>query len=153
MTSVSVDVAAPAEAVWALLSDLPRMGEWSPETTRVEWIDGATGPSVGARFRGSNRMGPRRWSTTCTIVVADPPRELAWDVTTVLGLRIAQWRYQIESTGEVTCRVTESTTDPRNGVAKLLGNLATGVTDRGEHNRRGMEQTLARLKAAAEPAS
>jgi uncharacterized protein YndB with AHSA1/START domain len=153
VTSVAVDIAAPAEAVWALVSDLPRMGEWSPETTAVSWIDGSTGPSVGARFRGSNRAGVRRWSTTCTITVADPPRELAWDVHTVLGLSIAEWRYLIEPTGEFSCRVTESTTDKRNAVAKLLGNLATGVKDRGEHNRRGMEQTLERLKAAAEPGS
>jgi uncharacterized protein YndB with AHSA1/START domain len=152
VTTVSVDVAAPAEQVWALVSDLPRMREWSPETTGVVWLDGATGPSVGARFRGSNRVGFRRWSTTCTIVACDPPSELAWDVTTVFGIKIAQWRYQIESTGDLSCRLTESTTDQRTGFfPTLLGNVATGVTDRAEHNRRGMEATLARIKAAAEP--
>ena len=150
MTTVSVDVAAPAEAVWALVSDLSRMGEWSPETTGVTWLDGATGPSVGARFRGTNRRGPRRWSTTCTIVACDPPTELAWDVTTVFGLPIAQWRYRIESVTETSCRLTESMTDHRTGVAKLLGNLATGVTDRTEHNRQGMQLTLERIKLTAE---
>ena len=150
-TSVSVEVAAPAEVVWALVSDLSRMGEWSPETTGVRWLEGASGPSVGAKFRGSNRKGVRRWSTTCTIVAADPPRALAWDVTTVFGLEVAEWRYEIEPTGELTCRLTESMTDHRKGVTKLIGNLATGVTDRTDHNRAGMEATLARVKAAAEP--
>jgi uncharacterized protein YndB with AHSA1/START domain len=152
MTTVSIDIDAPAEAVWALVSDLTRMGEWSPETTKVEWTGGSTGPAVGATFKGSNRQGVRRWSTTCTIVACDPPRELAWDVTTVLGLKIAQWRYVIEPTGELSCRLTESTVDQRNGVAKVLGNLATGVKDRTDHNAAGMRATLERIKAAAEPA-
>ena len=153
MTTESVEIAAPAEAVWALVSDLTRMPEWSPETTRVEWTKGSTGPSVGATFKGSNRMGLRRWSTSCEIVVADPPRELAWDVTTVAGLKIARWRYLVEPIDELSCRLTESTEDQRNAAAKLLGNLATGVKDRGEHNAAGMRRTLERIKAAAEPRS
>jgi uncharacterized protein YndB with AHSA1/START domain len=153
MTTESVEIAAPAEAVWALVSDLTRMGEWSPETTKVEWTGGSTGPSVGATFKGSNRMGVRRWSTSCRIVAAEPPRELAWDVTTVGGLKIARWRYVIEPIDQLSCRLSESTEDQRNGVAKLLGNLATGVKDRGEHNAAGMRATLERIKAAAEPRS
>jgi uncharacterized protein YndB with AHSA1/START domain len=153
MTTVSVDIAAPAEAVWAMLSDLTRMGEWSPETVEVQWLDGATGPSVGARFRGTNRNGVFRWSTTCTIVACEPPSELAWDVTMVFGFKVAEWRYQIERTGELSCRVTESTADQRSGwVPKLLGRVGTGVQYRAEHNRLGMERTLERLKLAAEPA-
>jgi uncharacterized protein YndB with AHSA1/START domain len=150
-TSVAVDIDAAAEVVWALVSDLTRMSEWSPETTKVEWVDGATGPAVGAKFRGSNRSGVRRWSTTCTIVACDPPRELAWDVTTVFGLKIARWRYQIESTGDRSCRVTESTVDQRTDVvSKLLGRFATGVKDRREHNAAGMRVTLERIKLTAE---
>lgn len=152
MTAVSVEIAAPAEAVWALVSDLTRMGEWSPETTKVEWTGGSTGPSVGATFKGTNKLGPRRWSTNGRIVVADPPNELAWDVTAV-GLKVARWAYRIESTGEFSCRVTETFDDQRGGLLKVLGSLVSGVKDRGEHNAKGMEATLARLKAAAEPTS
>lgn len=152
MTTVSTDIAAPAEAVWALVSDLTRMGEWSPETTRIEWTGGSTGPSVGATFKGTNKLGPRRWSTNGRIVVADPPRELAWDVTAV-GLAVARWTYRIESTGEFSCRVTETFEDKRGGLVKVLGNVVSGVKDRGDHNANTMEQTLARLRAAAEPSS
>ena len=152
MTTVSTEIAAPAEAVWALVSDLTRMGEWSPETTKVEWTGDSTGPAVGATFRGTNKLGPRRWSTNGRIVVADPPRELAWDVAAV-GLAVARWTYRIESTGEFSCRVTETFEDKRGGLVKILGNVVSGVKDRGVHNAKGMEQTLARLKAAAEPSS
>ena len=151
VTSAAVEIAAPAEAVWALVSDLPRMGEWSPETERVEWTGGATGPSVGATFKGHNRVGARRWSTSCTITVADPPRELAWDVKAVGGFAVATWRYEIEPLGDTSCRLTESTTDRRAGWFKRVTALATGVKDRGEHNAAGIQATLERIKAAAEP--
>jgi uncharacterized protein YndB with AHSA1/START domain len=153
MTTESIDIVAPAEVVWSLVSDLTRMPEWSPETTKVEWTKGSTGPSAGATFKGTNRMGPRRWSTTCTIVIADPPRELAWDVTSVGGMKVARWRYLIEPIDELSCRLTESTEDQRGGLMKVIGNVATGVKDRGDHNAKGMRETLARIKAAAEPTS
>ena len=34
---VSVHVAAPPEVVWATVSDVTRMGEWSPEATGATW--------------------------------------------------------------------------------------------------------------------
>ena len=76
MTTESIEIVAPAEVVWALVSDLTRMPEWSPETTKVEWTGGSTGPSVGATFKGSNRMGPRRWSTSCRS--SPPTRPMSW---------------------------------------------------------------------------
>ena len=153
MSSATVDVSAPAEAVWALLSDLTRMGEWSPETTRVEWTGGSSGPSVGATFKGTNKIGARRWSTNGRITAADPPNLLEWEVTSVAGLKVATWRYVIESTGEFSCRITESTQDQRGSVMKVLGALATGVKDRSTHNTDNMRATLERIKAAAEPTS
>ena len=59
--SVTVHMAAPPEQVWDLVSDVTRIGSYSPETFEAEWIDGATGPAVGARFRGHvkrNGIGP-----------------------------------------------------------------------------------------------
>jgi uncharacterized protein YndB with AHSA1/START domain len=154
MTAASVEIAAPADEVWALVSDLTRMGEWSPETTKVEWTGGSTGPSVGATFKGTNRLGARRWSTNGRIVTAEPARELAWDVTAIGGIKVARWRYVIEPTGDRSCRLTESFEDQRQGgLIKVLGNLASGVKDRGEHNAKGMQQTLDRIKSAAEKVS
>jgi uncharacterized protein YndB with AHSA1/START domain len=69
--AVSRDVNAPAETVWAMIADLPRMGEWSPESEGGEWIGGATGPVPGAKFRGSNRHGSKKWKTVVRVVDAD----------------------------------------------------------------------------------
>jgi uncharacterized protein YndB with AHSA1/START domain len=146
--AVSTRVEAPASQVYELLSDLTRMGEWSPETRRVKWLGGATGPSVGARFRGYNRHGPIWWFTTSKVVTADPGRELAWEVTTG-GQPIARWTYRFEDDGSGGCTVTEAWEDKRRAPGKALG-LLTAVTDRAEHNKKGMEQTLRRLKDAAE---
>lgn len=152
-TEVSVhrDVAAPADVVWALVSDVTRMGEWSPETTACSWKGGATGPAVGARFVGRNRNGRRQWSTGCQVVAADPGRSFAFEVT-VGPLKVARWSYRMEPTDQ-GCRVTETWTDQRGAIAKLAGGPASGVKDREAHNRAGMEQTLERLAAAAEAAA
>lgn len=148
--TVSIDVDAPAATVWALVSDITTMGEWSPETTACEWLDGATGAVEGARFRGHNRNGRKRWSTTCTIVRAEPELELTWVVTAPGGLRVARWSYEIEPIGDRRCRVSESTCDLRGVVLKKVSAAVSGVEDRAAHNETGMRTTLERLKAAAE---
>ncbi len=145
---VSADIAAPKDLVWTLVSDLPRMGEWSPENTGGRWVDGATGPTVGAKFRGSNRKGLRRWSTTCTVTAADKGSRFSFEVT-YGPLRISTWDYTLTGTGKKTT-VTEEWTDRRPMWMKLGSGPVMGVVDRAAHNRQGMEQTLARLKAAAE---
>lgn len=144
----STDIAAPAERIWQLVSDLPRMGEWSPENTGGKWIGGATGPTVGARFRGTNRKGLRRWSTTCTVTAADVGKRFSFDVT-YGALAISSWEYSFDSNGNGT-KVVEEWTDRRPGWMKVMSGPVMGVLDRVAHNRSGMEQTLARLKAAAE---
>jgi len=149
--SVSVDVAASPEIVWSVVSDLGRMGEWSPETIRVQWKGGAPGPggpSVGASFKGTNKIGLRRWSTKGTVVAAEANQRLAWDVAS-LGLPIARWTYTIEPTGTGT-RLTESYEDKRGSLLNVVGPLVTGVKERCAHNQVTMKTTLERLKAAAE---
>jgi uncharacterized protein YndB with AHSA1/START domain len=147
---VSVDIAAPAEAVYAMVADVRRMGEWSPECVRCEWVGGATGAAVGARFRGHNRNGLHRWSTASTVVAADPGRIFAFRVSS-LGLPVSEWRYAVDPTPG-GCRVTETWTDARGVLIRTLGRVATGVGDRAAHNRAGMVATLARIKEAAERA-
>lgn len=147
---VSIDVQAPPEAVYALVSDLPRMGEWSPECVRCDWQGGATAAAPGARFKGHNRRGPRRWSTTGTIVSAEPGRELSFDVHSVLNLPVSRWTYRISPDGNGGSTLTERWDDRRGGLIKFLGAVASGVTDRAGHNTDGMRQTLERIKAAAE---
>jgi uncharacterized protein YndB with AHSA1/START domain len=146
--TVSADISAPADKVWALVSDLPRMGEWSPENNGGRWLDGATGPEVGAKFRGRNAKGLRRWSTTCTITDATPGKRFAFDVS-YGPLAISTWEYDLTGSGSST-QVTETWTDRRPAWMKLASGPVMGVVDRAAHNRRGMEQTLAALKETAE---
>jgi hypothetical protein len=151
--TVSVDISAPVDRVWSLVSDLSRMGEWSPETERIEWKGGATGPALGAVFKGHNRQGSRRWSTTCRISAFEPGRELAWDVTAAAGLKVARWRYVLEPIGDGATRLSESTEDQRGLIVTVVGKFTTGVKDRASHNQAGMLATLERIKAAAEAAT
>lgn len=148
---VSERIDASPETVWALVSDVPRMGQWSPETTGCRWLDGAAGPEVGARFRGSNRKGFRRWSTTCEVTAAEPGRRFSFDVSSG-GLPISTWTYAFTAEGSGTLAV-ESWTDRRPAWLRVLGVPMMGVADRAAHNRRGMQATLAALKAAAESTS
>ena len=146
--SVSTHIDAAPERIYALVSDLPRMGEWSPENTGGKWVGGATGPAVGAKFKGTNRKGIARWSTTCTIVEATPGKAIAWDVTTG-PFAVARWGYSIAPSAD-GCEVTETWEDHRAPLAKTVTGLALAVKDRAAHNEAGMRTTLERLKAAAE---
>src|SRR6185437_16567848 len=105
----TVVVDAPAEHIYALVADLSRMGEWSPECRQVEWLDGATGAAEGARFVGHNQGGPRglmKWSRHGRVVTADPGREFAF-VTEEGGREGTEWRYRLEP-ADGGVRVTES---------------------------------------------
>jgi uncharacterized protein YndB with AHSA1/START domain len=146
--SVSIK-ASPAE-IWQLIGDPTRMGEWSPECQKVQWMGGTTQPALNARFKGHNRYGWRRWSTHGTIVRYEPEREIFWDVDLPL-LPIAHWEYRIvpDPDGE-SCTVIETFRDRRNRVLDVLGPFVRGVKDVDAHNRAGMEETLARIKEAAE---
>ena len=145
--SRSTSIAAPADRVWALVSDLPRMGDYSPEAVGGSWV-GGKGPEVGAVFRGRNRQGLRRWSTRSEVVRCVPGREFAFEVSAV-GMLAAEWAYVVEPEG-AGCRLTETWSDRRNGLMTLLGKVATGVGDRGAFTATSIEQTLARVKERAE---
>ena len=147
---VSVEVAAAPSALYAMVSDVTRMGEWSPENVECAWLGGATGPAVGARFKGKNQRGWRRWSTVNEVVEAEPGRAFAFR-TSSFGLKVAEWRYRFDGDDAAgTCTVTESWVDERGTLITVGGRLATGVADRDAHNRAGMRQTLDALTAAAE---
>lgn len=141
----SVEIAAPPDAVYGVVTDVAGLPRWAAETVGCRWVGGATGVAVGARFRGANRRGPIRWSTTCTVTAADPGRAFAFRVTTVAGIPVSEWRYDIEPVGG-GCRVTESWRDLRHLAMRLAGGVAVGVIDRPAHNRANMRRTLAALK-------
>jgi hypothetical protein len=145
---VSEQIDAPPADVYAMVSDLPRMGDYSPENTGGRWAGGARGPKVGATFRGNNKAGWRRWRTVVTVTAADPGRRFAFDVH-FAAVPISTWEYTFADAGG-GCAVTERWTDRRPGWMRLLSGPVMAIPDRVEHNREGMEQTLRALKAAAE---
>lgn len=144
-----ITVNAPADRVYALISDVRVMSELAEETTSNTLLGGATTATVGTRFRGANRRGARRWSTVATVTDADPGTRFAFDVASLGVVPVARWRYDIEPT-ETGCVVTESTWDRRPRWFHGMARLATGVTDRAATNRHNIELTLQRLKAKAE---
>jgi hypothetical protein len=146
--SESIEVDAAPEAVYALVSDLPKMGAWSPECTGITWRGDVRAPVEGARFVGHNRSGRLRWSTFGEVVAADPGRRFAFEVT--LGpAKVARWEYLFEATAS-GCTVTEAWIDRRPAPARMLMDAALG--SRAKANRRGIQATLAALKSAAERA-
>jgi len=149
---VAIQIAAAPAQVWELIGDPTRMGELSPETRRVTWSKGATGPAPGATFKGHNQLGWRRWSTAGTIVSYEPQRQIAWNVAS-LGMPVARCGYRIQSGDDGGCTLVEEFTDRRGKlITHVLGPLARGVRDTLGHNRAGMEKTVAKVKAVAEAA-
>ena len=144
----SVVIEAPAARIYALVADLPRMGDWSPECRRVEWLEGSTGPAEGATFIGHNQGGPRglmKWSRRGRVLTADPGREFAF-VTEEGGRDSTEWRYRLEPV-EGGTRVTESY------AVRWIPTWARIVdvpTNRARELREAMQHTLEQLKGAAE---
>ena len=141
-------IGASSETVYAMVSDITRMGEWSPENTGGEWLDGASGPIVGARFKGRNKR-KGGWSTKCTITAASPGREFAFDV----GKGDTTWRYRFEAAGDGTDVIEsfEIVKEP-GAIGRFVTKIGTGLpwSEREADMVKGMETTLANLKAAAE---
>ncbi len=141
-------IRADAGRLYELVTDLPRMGDWSPENTGGRWVKGATGPAEGARFKGTNRNGWRRWSTDVVVTTARPGEQFTFDVSSG-PIQVATWDYRFEQSGDATL-VVETWTDRRNPLAAKVAILIAGVRDRPSHNRQNMEATLEKLAAAVE---
>jgi uncharacterized protein YndB with AHSA1/START domain len=148
--SVTLHMNASPHAVWELVSDVTRIGRYSPETFEAEWLDGATGPAVGAKFRGHvkrNQKGPTYWAP-CTITECEPNRRLTFALGEP-GKVLNTWSYRLTPVGDGT-DVTES--------FQLTDNLAMRTYwallgwARGKTNRNGMQTTLNRIRAEVESA-
>ena len=143
---VSKEIAASPDVVWSMVSDLTRMGEWSPENNGGEWVKGATGPAVGARFKGRNSNGKKSWSTTVQVNEFDPPRRISFALM-VGPSAWCDWVWEVAPSATGTL-VTHSWIDRRGRFANWLGGKVSGVTDRAAHNRANMERTLEALSGA-----
>ena len=148
---VRVHIDAPPEAVYALVADVTRTPEFSPEIQRCTWLDGAAGPAAGARFEAVNKVsrGPA-WKNRPVVIAAQPGREFAFSRTERLSGTLV-WRYQLEPDGSGT-RLTESyeVTRPISRLGWFIIGRLFGWHDRRTELHAGMQQTLERIRETAE---
>ncbi|MFD5885058.1 SRPBCC family protein [Streptomyces sp. NPDC060334] len=159
----SVIIAAPPEEVYASISDVKRMPQWSPECVKVLLLPSRSRSRPS--FIGFNRNGVRHWFTLCQVTTADAPKEFAFRVS-VAGLPIATWGFRLRhadhhhtAAATSSTHVTQYWHDLRQGpfgaVADLLGRTVAGTSPaaRVRVNRAGMTTTLHRLKHSMEGAT
>jgi hypothetical protein len=146
--SDSVHIDAAPDVVWNLISDVTRMGEWSPETYAASWTGSESRPVVGARFAGKNRHGWARWTGRCEVTVAEPAREFAFVRRGPDGG--TTWRYVLETEDRGT-KVTESFNQAKLPPLplRLFGTVAFG-SDRQALLLESVRTSLQRMKEGAE---
>lgn len=151
---VSRYIAVSPDALYDLVSDVTRTSELSKDIVKCEWLDGATGPAVGARFRATNSAGRGpNWHNNPVVTAADPGREFAFARTEPFAGTVA-WRYRFEPEGDGT-RVTESyeVTRKLTIVGWFIIGTLYGLKDRRSDLHASMVATLERLAELTEPAT
>jgi uncharacterized protein YndB with AHSA1/START domain len=145
LLQTQIDINAPASKVWALISDLRRMPQWSPQCRRMQPL----GPvRQGTRTLNLNRRNRLFWPTTCTVTEVIPDQKLAFRV----NANGTVWSYELQPIPEGT-RVIESR-HAENGV-KPFSTMSVNALFGGEASFErelvdGMNASLAKIKAAAE---
>ena len=142
----SIDINTFPEAVYAPVSDLPRMGEWSPENIGGEWQDGGRG-QVGDRYIGHNRAGARAWSVPVLVTVAERGRCFAFVTRPDEGPYV-RWTYRLEPSGAGT-RVTE-VWDVEQLPPAMQSATQAQLAERSRYTEAMLATTLAAIKATAE---
>lgn len=149
--AVTLHMSALPEQVWELVADITKMGEYSPEVQEAEWLDGATGPALGARYRGHvrrNENWPVLYWTTCEVTACVPGE--VFEFAVVMGDRhVNTWRYEFRPVGDGT-DVTESFDLGDTLWTKIWRPLGGVLRER--RNTRDMLRTLERIRAVAEEA-
>jgi uncharacterized protein YndB with AHSA1/START domain len=141
----TIQIQAPPDTVYAMITDVARMGEWSPECVKAEWVEGE-GPQVGARFRGHNKLNWLiRWSTTPTVKVADRGKEFTFE-TGKPGKEDTRWTYQFAPKDGGT-ELSESFEALR---YSAFFKIVDPPRRRTRQLQQGIEATLQRIKQAAE---
>jgi len=145
--SASVEINRAPAVVFSSIADVTCMGEWSPECVAARWVGGATGPAVGAKFEGDNRVTlfgvtVKNWTTTSEVTACAPG-----EVFEFVAEGYTTWRYRLEPSGPGT-KVTESyeyTSQPgtQKFVYETLLRRPTAMV-------KGMQRTLERIKQSVE---
>jgi hypothetical protein len=146
--SDSIIVARRAEALYDMVADVTRIGEWSPVCTACWWDEGSAA-RVGDWFTGRNVLPERTWETRSKVVVADRGREFAF----IVGGSFVRWGYTFTAVGEGTT-VTESWEFLPEGIAMFEQKFGTDaqaqISDRTRAAHDGIPLTLAAIKRTAE---
>lgn len=105
---VDVDVPATPEQVWAVLTDVTRIGEWSHECHTAQWLGGAEAAAIGAQFLGHNEFRTNKWSKTCTITDVQPVRRFVYETSSSFkDPGATRWTFTLEPTAS-GCHLTQS---------------------------------------------
>jgi hypothetical protein len=157
----SVEVHCDVAAAWQLITDVTRIGEFSPECVEARWLDGG-GLRVASRFEGTNRRvsdtSEAIWIRPCTVTAVEPMTKFAYAVGDRYdGTPSASWEFNIKPLGRTRCRIRQSFGHERDGLSGLRGfadaepeRARQIVADRRIDLQRGMRQTLMRMKALLE---
>ncbi len=145
----STVIGATPEALYDLVSDVTRTGEWSPVCTACWWDEEGEAGQVGAWFTGHNELPERTWETRSQIAAADRGREFSW----IVGGSFVRWSFTFEPDGQGTV-LTESWQFLPAGIAmfqeKYADRAAAEIDARTRLAHDGIPRTLAAIKLIAE---
>jgi uncharacterized protein YndB with AHSA1/START domain len=144
----SAVIEAPIEAVWNVVSDVTRVGEWSGECQGCTWVGDSDSAAPGAQFRGRNRRGSVRWTRLNEVTTADAPRTLVWHtVARFPYLDSVEWRVTLADEGSTT-RITEAFEILR--LSKMMEGVFTVVMPAHRDRSADLTADLGRLKSLVE---
>ncbi len=145
----SIIIEADPMALYDLVSDVTRTGEWSPVCRACWWDDPGEAGQVGAWFTGHNELPDRTWETRSQVVAADRGREFSW----IVGGSFVRWSFTFKPDGKAT-QLTESWQFLPAGIAmfqeKYDDRAAEEIDARTRQAHDGIPRTLAAIKQIAE---
>jgi hypothetical protein len=163
--SESVVVAAAVDQAWALIAEVTRMGEFSPECVAVRWTRGST-PSVGNTFEGTNlavvhsggQALEAEWTRPCTITRSESERVFAYTVGDRFdGTPASEWEFELSRAQDGGCRIVQTFRHRPDGLSGIRVQADADppraeaiVAARTGDLAAGMRETLARIKQCLE---
>jgi hypothetical protein len=160
----SIDAACSPPAAWALVADIARIGEFSPECVGTRWLDGATGLAVGARFEGTNRVEYGEdevvWIRLCTVTGLETGDRFSYTVGDRYdGTPACEWEFLVADRPG-GCAITQTFRHLADGLSGLRveadsrpDEAAEVIARRSSDLRAGMRQTLERMRGVLEPST
>ncbi|WP_051096250.1 SRPBCC family protein [Streptomyces sulphureus] len=163
---VETPVQAPPAQVYAVVSDLPRSGEWSAECTGGDWVSGSPG-AVGSVFEGRNHRTEEEvpwapvvrgnWRTHAEVTTAEPGARFHWAMRdSAERLQESVWGFDIAPAPDGSTLAHHFRMGaPTEGIQGITAGMDTAQRERffaewGEKLEREMGETLRRLKSVIE---